>query len=70
MPLRSIIVYSHTFYCPDESFLISNEIVTVYFKICACVQKTKKLKVIRKDVKPKAIDKTLICFWSKHIGVI
>ena len=50
--------------------MISNEIVIVCFKIYASVHNTAKLKVIRKDAKPKAVDKQLTGFWSKDSGVI
>ena len=50
--------------------MIFIEIVIICFEICASVHKTAKLGVIRKDVTPKAIDKTLTGFWSKHSGVI
>ena len=70
MTLRSIIVYSHTFFCLDVSFMISNEIVIVCFKICACVEETVKLKVIYKNGTSKSVGKILTGFWSKHNGVI
>ena len=62
----------HTFFCLDISFVISNEIVIVCFKICTAVHKTAKLKVIRKDVRPKAVDKTIAtlpiaALWSPRL---
>ena len=60
----------HTSFCQDIGFVISNEIVIDCFKICASVHKTGKLRVIRNDVTPKAVDKTSTGFWSKHGGVI
>ena len=69
-PLPSIAGYSHTFFCLDVSFVISNDIFMVYFKICACVHDTTNLETIRKDATSKAIDKILIGFSSKHSKVI
>ena len=57
-------------FCLDIGFVISNEIVIICIKICTSVHKTVKLKVIRKNVTPKAVDKTLTGFWSKHNGVV
>ena len=48
----------HAFVHLDISFIISNEIVIVCFKICACVNETAKLKVIYKNGTPKSVDKT------------
>ena len=52
--------------------MISNEIVIVCFKICTAVHKTAKLKIIRKDVTPKAVDKTIAtqpiaALWSPRL---
>ena len=65
-----VLSHYHTVCCLDISFVISNEIVLVCFKICAPVHTTAKLKVIRKAVMPKAVEKTLTGFWIKRSGVI
>ena len=49
--------------------MISNEIVIVCFKICASVHTTAELKVIRNDVTPKAVNKTIQAFGASYIAV-